>query len=135
MPIPAALKDREELLLQKLEEATEGPVPCKYLGVDVGGRYERDPSKWPSGDKSKTSVWYEWSHVLRGDKQQPHRVSTSVHDLVHHPRSVPHAPLDRCAPTNLYFTMEFMQAFAERKHPGTTYTGVSFESERPEFAC
>ena len=36
VPIPAALKDEEQILLASLEEAvTKGFTPCEYLGVET----------------------------------------------------------------------------------------------------
>ena len=76
-------------------------------------------------------VWYEWEHVLRGANREPHQVSISAHNLLHDTRAVPHNPLGKDAPSNLYFTLEYMQAFAEVKFPGTVFEGISFEGDRP----
>ena len=46
-------------------------------------------------------------------------------------QAIPQNPLEQSAPKPLYFTVEFMQAYAESKWPGTTYAGIAFESERP----
>ena len=34
---------------------------------------------------------------------------------------------------NLYFSLQYMQAFAESISPGCEYLGISFESDRPSF--
>ena len=134
VPTPAALLSDDEVQLAKLEEAaSEGPTPCEYLGKKMGNSFEKDPSKWQSGRtwKSYTLVFYEWKHVYRGDAKVPHRVSVRANNAVRQGR--PQDPLTNSAPKDLYFTVEFMQAFLERKWPGTTYTGVSYESDRPDF--
>ena len=77
-------------------------------------------------------MWYEWLHVLRGSGGQ-HVAGAFANDIIHHNREVPHNPLGKDCPSNLSFTVEYMQAFAEAKFPGTVYEGISFESDRPEI--
>ena len=83
-------------------------APCVYLGLNVGpGRYEPDPSKWPSQHypasmgKTKAVVHYQWEHVSVGDA--PHAVGLSVNNLLHHRRPLPEHPLARAAPSGLRF--------------------------------
>ena len=78
-------------------------------------------------------IWYEWLHVRRGEKQVPHRVCVEAYNVVHHTRDVPHDPLEKSAPLNLYFTLEYMDARAEEICPGSEYVGLVFESDRPAF--
>ena len=59
------------------------------------------------------------------------RVNKLLHDGE---RSIPHNPLAQSCASNLYFTLEFMQAFGEKVFSGTTYAGISFESDRPELS-
>ena len=70
-------------------------------------------------------MWYEWNHVYRGADREPHRVCISVSDILHHDRATPHY-LRNDAPSNLHFTVEYMQAFADLKCAGTVYEGISF---------
>ena len=78
-------------------------------------------------------MWYEWNHVYRGADREPRRVCISVSDILHHDRATPHYPLRNDAPSNLHFTVEYMQAFADLKCAGTVYEGISFEGDRPQL--
>ena len=70
--------------------------------------------------------------MLRGSGG-PHVVCAFANDIIHHDREVPHNPIGKDSPSNLCFAIEYMQAFAEAKFPGTVYEGISFESDRPEI--
>ena len=113
-------------MLSSLENTAKGVAHCQYLGLAVDGRSEPDPAKWQRGDKTAATVHYEWQHVLRGDQKVSHRVATTVNTAMQRGR-LPPSPLDKRAPSNLWFTIEFMQAMAESVFPGTEYAGVSFE--------
>ena len=136
MPILPALKNEEETLREDLEDvAAKGFTPCEYLGVETGTGFEKDPAKWPARDsrRSHSLVAYEYKYVFRGDGREPHRIRIFANHT--RDRDLPQDPLTKSAPQNLFFTVEFMQAFADRKWPGTTCTGISYESDRPEFMC
>ena len=133
IPRPASLRNDDEAILADLIWPTKDAALCKYLGQRQGDRYEPDPAKWRSGTKTKQDVWYEWQHVLRGVDRVPHRVTVSAHKVLHGTCSVPHSPLDSDAPSNLYFTLDFFQALADWKCPGTVYEGISYEGDKPEI--
>ena len=97
--------------------------------------YEPDPEKWQDNqeDRAKNMVWYEWLHVCRGEQRVPHRVCIMAGNAINGDRQVPHDPLGKSSPLNLYFTLEYMQAFAESICNGCEYLGISFESDRPSF--
>ena len=133
VPIPVALKNEEQILLGNLEEAAaKGFTPCEYLGMEMGSGFEKDPANWPRRDsrRSQALVTYEWKGVCRGDAKDTHRVQVRA-DHARLREALPQDPLTKSAPKNLFFTVEFMQAFADRKWPGTTYTGISCGSDRP----
>ena len=136
VPVPAALQSADQIQLGRLEEAaSDGDTPCEYLGKETSNGFEKDPAKWgPSRGswKSQTLVHFVWKHIYRGDAREPHRIRV-LPNKVQQRANLPQDPLSNSAPKDLYFTVEFMQAFAERKWPGTTYTGVSYESDRPDF--
>ena len=71
-------------------------------------------------------AWYEWLHVRRGEERVPHRVCVAANHVVHNSRGVPHDPLEKSAPLNLYFTLEYMDARAEEICPGSEYVGLVF---------
>ena len=134
VPIPDGIKSDDERILSSLLAATEnkGKVPCEYLGLDLGNdHFEPDPAKWPSGScprgrKTQAIVTFEWKHVARGDSKEPHRVRvTANHAML---RGVPQNPLEQSGPKSLWFAVEFMQAYAEQRWPGTVYTGISYET-------
>ena len=133
IPRPASLLiDDEAIWAGLVRAALEVPL-CKYLGVTQGDRYEPDPAKWHSKPKTKQRVWYEFLHVTCGAGKYPYRVSVIVNNVIHHGYAVPHQLLARDAPTNINFSLEYMQAFAEYKYPSTVYEGISFEGDRPEI--
>ncbi len=113
-------------------ETRESKAPCVYLGFEVSsGVLEPDVAKWPESDieKTKTRVCFEWPHVFRDGA--PHRTTFSAHDLLHHrARRVPLSPLRSC-PTNLTFTLEFMQAVASNVFDGIVYKGIAYEGQHP----
>ena len=133
MTIPDGLKSDDERILSSLLAATEnkGKVPCEYLGLDLGnGQFERDPATWspgscPRGWKSQAIVTFEWKHVARGDSKEPHRVRVKANHAML--RGVPQNPLEQSGPKSLWFSLEFMLAYAELRWPGTIYTGISYE--------
>ena len=51
----------------------------------------------------------------------------------HHSRDVPHDPLEKSAPLNLYFTLEYMDGLAEAISSRSEYVGLVFKSDRPAF--
>ena len=133
-PQTMALKNEEQPLLGNIEEvAAAGFTPCEYLGVETGTCFEKDPAKWPTRDarRSHALVVYEWKYVFRGDGREPHRIRVFANNT--RDQGLSQDPLTKSAPTNLFFTAEFMQSFADKRWPGTTYTGISYESDRPEF--
>ena len=135
VPFPVALKNEEQILLANLEgAATKGFTPCGYLGAETTNGFEKGPANWSRRDswRSHALVTYEWKHVRRGDAREPHRVHVRADNATLR-EDLPQDPLPKSAPQNIFFTVEFMQAFADRKWPGTTYTGISYESDRPEF--
>ena len=85
------------------------------------------------GDKTAANVYYEWQHVLRGDQKVPHRVATRVNHILESGRKIPSNPLDKHTPSNLWFTVEFIQTFAESVLLGTEFAGVSFEVDHPDI--
>ena len=152
IPLPDALQTDDGQLYDKLVlAAANSTVPCEYLGVQLdGGAFEPDPRKWPRNRypaerKSHAVVWFEWKHVARGDAKKPHRVTARADHIAEPrdlstpdtgtsqtPRSLPQNPLDSSCPRELYFSVEFMQAFAQNRH-GASYAGICFESDRPRL--
>ena len=116
-------------------ETREHKAPCLYLGLETApGQYEPDPSHWPSfaqDNKTKAKVWYEWQHVSCNGV--PHRVSCRADDLLHHGRHVPLNPLRAC-PTNLTFSIDWMEAVANNVLLGITYKGVVYEGDAQNFS-
>ena len=92
VPRPPSLRSDDEALFAELQRVATDAFLCTYLGQSQGSKYEPDPSKWTSG-RTRATVWYEWNHVYRGADREPHRVCTSVHDILHHERAAPHYPL------------------------------------------
>ena len=141
VPIPDGLKSDDERIFSSLLAATEnkGKVPCEYLGLDLGnGQFERDPANWPSGScprgwKTQAIVTFEWKHVARGDSMEPHRVRVMANNAIL--RGVPQNPLEQSGPKSLWFGVEFMQAYAELRWPGTVYTGISYEMADGRNSC
>ena len=70
-------------------------------------------------------MYYEWTRVTRGDRKEPHRVFIRTDNILHNERTPHQNPLEKSAPKGLYFNVEFMQAFAVKRWPGTTHTGSS----------
>ncbi len=109
--------------------------------------FEPDPRKWPeaaSGERPRSkrettwasheAVWCEWEHV-RDARGNPLRASVSARDLLHHGRSVPRCPLRQGhLPRGLTFSPEFMDAVADRVHPGTRFVGIVPEGDKVAFA-
>ena len=116
-------------------ETREHKAPCLYLGIETEpGKYEPDPSNWPSSaqeSKTKANVWYEWQHVICNGV--PFRVACNFNNLVHHGRSAPLNPLRTC-PTNLTFTIEWMEAVANNVLPGIKYKGFVCEGDAQHFS-
>ena len=135
VPTPLALRrtanSHNAELQRKLQSAA--PPGCKYKGEKHGDCYEPDPAKWTSTSTSEVMVWYEWEHVLRGEKKEAHRVSIKVNNIIHGNRKPPQNPLGKSSPSNLYFTVEFMTAFGERVCPGMIYEGIAYEGDNPEL--
>ena len=102
-----------------------------------GGRFEKDPAKWPpcSSDRGDMKVWYEWAHVHMADSGQPYRRIVALNDIVHHQREALGNPLSTSASKGLVFDMEFMEFFAAKRHPGTTYAGISYKGEKLKNVC
>ncbi len=134
VPCPAGMCQQEAEIYRKLlaaaeTETRESKAPCVYLGVEVdGGVFEPDVDNWPESEveKTKRHVCYEWLHVSRGEA--PHRVVFNATDLLHHRRRVPLNPLRAC-PTNLTFTIDFMQAVANNGLDGIVYKGITYDGE------
>ena len=105
------------------------------MGLQIGNRYEPDPAKWPS-TKANTAqnVWFEWEYVKRGVESKPHRAEICVTNSLHHGHRISGNPLGQSAPSHLRFSLDFMSSVAEKKMTGTTYHGISFESETAEFS-
>ena len=107
--------------------------------MDMGnGQFEPDPAKWrsgsyPAGRKSHATVAFEWKHVARGDSKEPHRVRLRADNAKLH--GVPQNPLDQSGPKSLWFSVEFMQAYAEQRWPGTVYTGIAYEMADGRKSC
>ena len=140
---PATESDQqiwEELLKAAEQAVADGYAPCAYLGLRTeDGRYEPDPSKWPTATargapKQQEPVFYEWLYVKHEQAREPYRVSVRVENILRHKAPVPGHPLNRAAHGSLCFTMRFLDEFAERRWPGTRYRGVTFDNpERPEI--
>lgn len=122
------------------QEALRRRAPVKYLGLElprVGeGRFlEPDPSKWPSREdvsKIKLPVTLEWLGVSI-PSGEPLRAQSSFTNLVHLGQAIPHCPLGRSAPSHLTFSVQFMDAVADARKPGTRFKGVCFdETDRIE---
>ena len=133
IPRPPALRSPDALIWDKLLLVCEKECLLKYLGVWTPRGYEPDPARWAAGEKTDEKVWYEWQEVFRGDQKVPHRVSIRVRDVVNAGRTPPHNPLVQSAPLDLYFTVGYMQAFAQWKSPGSEYVGISYEGDQPAF--
>ena len=103
------------------------------MGKKQGDRYEPDPAKWHGTPKTKQRAWYEFLHVTCGAGKYPYRVSVIVNKVIHHGYAVPHQVLGKDAPTNINFSLEYTQAFAEYMYPSTVYRGISIEGDRPEI--
>ena len=133
--MPEHLSDSaENLLASWVKVADDSKVPCEYLGVDCGGRFEQSPNKWPVVEgsqerKSQRLVVFECKNVARGDAKEPYCVRVFANNATHR-ESLPLSPHGRSAPPDLYFDVKFMQEFAERKWPGTLYDGICFDSDR-----
>ena len=134
-PVPEHLNDSDENLLASLiKAADDSKVPCEYLGVGCGGRFEQSPNKWPVVEgsqerKSQRLVVFQYKNVTRGDSREPYRVRVFANNATHRD-SLPLSPLGQSAPPDLHFDVTFMQEFADRKWPGTVYDGICFESDR-----
>lgn len=145
VPTPPGLREADGDLQRRLEsvavaETTHGKAPCKYLGLHIGAQcFEPDPSLWPSRyypaslGKMKATVCFEWLFVSRDGGQTPHRVTTCVHNLLHHKRNVPGHPLKASAPSRLNFPVNFMSALASNVHEKIEFKGVAFDGERPQL--
>ena len=104
---------------------------CRALKMSI--KDAPDPSNWTiSSDtnKTKTEVVYEWGHVLRNG--EAHRATCCANDICYKGRRVPMNPLRSC-PTNLQFSLEWMEAVASNVRAGIKYHGVTYESEKPDF--
>ena len=140
IPYPQGMCQQDAETLRKLQSAAdvevrESKVPCLYLGLETSpGNFEQDPLNWPpelvTEGKARAHVSYEWQHVSRSGL--PHRVVCTVNNLLHHGRRVPLNPLRSC-PTNLTFSLEWMQAVADNVRAGIVYKGIAYESERPDL--
>ena len=134
MPTPDGLKGDDERILCSFLAATEskGKVPCEHLGLDLGsGRFEHDPASWPAGSfprgwRTRVVVTLEWKYVARGDLKAPHRVRVRADNAML--QGLPQDPLAQSGPKSLWFSVEFMEAYAEQRWPGTVYTGISYET-------
>ena len=150
LPLPTTIDNTDKVLHSQLVEAAARQMaPCKYLGLKIAaGLFEPDPSKWPSKcynvsrRKSQARVHFEWGHVLRGIEK--HRVEVHANHALD--RGIPHCPLDKSAKSGFLFSIEFMDAVAERKRTGAAFEGtaeskiaalkfkgIAFDSERPEI--
>ena len=133
--MPEHLNDSDENLLASLiKAADDSKVPCEYLGVDCGGRFEQSPNKWPVVEgsqerKSQRLVVFQYKNVTRGDSREPYRVRVFANNATHRD-SLPLSPLGQSAPPDLHFDVTFMQEFAEKKWPGAVCDGICFESDR-----
>ena len=137
---PNDFADSDSELLRRLEDAADRAslntkAPCAYLGLSIaGGRYEKNPKKWPSNKcpksrKNLVKVTFEWRHVRRDD--EPHRVDVRVDHAVKH--GIPYCPLSSSAPSNLVFSLGFLETVATSKREGIEFKGVCFESDRAEI--
>ena len=143
VPRPVALVLSDADLWRRLTNIASSDTqlrkaPCKYLGVEIRkGKYEPDPAKWParcypqSQGKTKANVHFEWEHVLC--EGSPHRVSESVHNLLHHQQPVPYNPLKASTCSGLKFTAEFMEAVAKNVREGVRFMGLAFQQERAQL--
>ena len=150
LPLPTTMDDTDKVLhRQLLDAAAHQMAPCRYLGLKIAaGRFEPDPSKWPSRcysalhRKSHAKVHYEWEHVLRGN--EIHRAEVRAAHVLD--QGIPHCPLGKSVQSGLRFSIEFMDAVAERKTAGMLFEGsaekkvaaikfkgIAFDSERPEL--
>ena len=64
-----------------------------------------------------------------------HRVAVRADNIIYNSEEVPHHPLHHSCPRELYFSLEYMQAFVAWKtgDSDSEYIGLSFEGDRPEF--
>ena len=103
-------------------------APCKYLGLQIAaGRFEPDPSQWASRcyntarGKQSAKVCFEWVRAMNGNEK--HRVVVRADYALD--RGIPRCPLDKSAQSGLRFSMEFMDAAAEKNKAGMIFEGTA----------
>ena len=76
-------------------------------------------------------VFFQWQHVTEGRQKKPVIKGMRVTNALHLKCAVLGWPL-KSHSQGIYFSIEWLSAFAEWKKPGTTYHGISYENvERP----
>ena len=128
-PIPRALKQSDEDLLQQLLsiaelETKESKCPCRYLGIQRDGQFISDPGEWNAITKTTNQVFFEWCHVKHDGTT--HRAACSINHLIHHGRRVPLNPLRGTCPSGLVFDIEFFEAVAKNVNERIEFKGVAF---------
>ncbi len=133
--VDLALRQRLEKAVAR--ESKRSCCSCKYLGLQTDTGYEPDPVKWQlaSGWKSHQYVLIEFLHVRDALANKPHRACVRANDFVYKCRAVPANPLNTSASRSLWFSMEFMDAFAENKLKGMKFRGVCYDNPVPSSAA
>lgn len=109
-----------------LDQFRRTGCPCRYLGALVDGKSQAHPSLWGAAtaeSKGKTIVFFQWEHVTVGQQKKPLLVGMSVDNALYNRRPLPRWPL-RSRSQGIYFSIEWLSAFADWKKPGTTYHGI-----------
>ena len=126
----------ERLLRRAKRETEQTFCTCTYLGAQVGpNKFEPDPSRWHDGGrKSHRQIWIEYKHVRNADTNKAHRVQVRAHHWLDRGDRTPGHPLYTTSSRTLRFSLEFMDAFAQRRLEGMTFLGVCYDNpERPEI--
>ena len=100
----------------------------------MGGRYQPDPAKWELASweaKMKARVCYEWQHVTIGPQKRKHIVSVQVKKLLNHSQKPSRVPVSTRV-SDLHFSIEWLDAFADCKLPESSYGGIAYENDERE---
>ncbi len=128
IPAPAAIMNHSPEVLWARLKLTQDSYPlCKFLGEKIDdNRYEPDPAKWKAHPRSTAIVYFEFLHVTRENGER-YLVHIHVYQLSNPHKDLPCWPLSKSAPKPVYFSIEYMEAFAAKKLEGSTFQGISFE--------